>query len=104
MEADERTTSTAISISGYLESTTFDLSEYLYDTNKVEQIPLLTFQDLSTSKNTTQLDNCAPIKSSVKLGFKHIARTPSNFRKSGPKTDLKYKFKINVLNLKTFLF
>lgn len=103
MEADERTTSSAVSISGYLESTNFELSEYLYDTNKVEQIPLLTFQDSSTSKNTAQLDSCAPIKSCVKLDFKHIARTPSNLRKSGPKTDLTYKFNTHVLNVIFFI-
>lgn len=96
MEADERTTAAAISVSGYLQLTTFNLSEYLYDANKVEEIPLLTFKDINTTNKAT-IDGCKPVKTSVILDFKHIARTISSVRNSGPKTDLKYKFYVCIL-------
>lgn len=105
MEADERTTSAAIAISGYLQLTSFNLSEYIYVENKVEQIPLLTFQDSSITRKTTNFESCKPVKTSIKLNFKQITRTRNNTaRNSDTKTDITYKLDIYLYVMLSFLF
>jgi autophagy-related protein 2 len=85
LEGDEKTTSTAFSISGYLEASNFELSECLYDPNKriVEHIPIITCSDIVP----VNLENFTA-KPSLKLIFKHLQKTTENLFKSGPKTDL----------------
>lgn len=85
LEGDEKTTSSAFSISGYLEATNFELSECLYQTNSdnIEHVPLITFSEIKS----TQIENPVTAKPSLKLIFKHLEKTTKN-SKTGPKTDL----------------
>lgn len=87
LEGDEKTTSTAFSISGYLEATNLELNECLYQStsDSVEHVPLLTFSEIKSN----QIGSPVTAKPSLKLIFKHLDRaTKSSLNKTGPKTDL----------------
>ncbi|RZC41089.1 autophagy-related protein 2 A -like protein, partial [Asbolus verrucosus] len=91
LEADEKTTSTAFSISGYLEASKLELTECLYQTNdaNVEHVPLITFSDVKP----VQFESPVTAKPSLKLIFKHLEKNAkSSLNKAGPKTDLLFAF------------
>ncbi|XP_063919299.1 autophagy-related protein 2 homolog B isoform X2 [Zophobas morio] len=85
LEGDEKTTSTAFSISGHLEATSLELSECLYqNSDSIQHVPLLTFSDIKSAQFESP---AATAKPSLKLIFKHLEKTTKS-SKTGPKTDL----------------
>lgn len=81
IEADEKTTSTAFSITGHLTANKFDLLECLHNSEKVTYVPIVNFNRAGSSLPSS-------VKSNVKLKFKHVQRSNPNSRSHGPKSDL----------------
>ncbi|CAG9834337.1 unnamed protein product [Diabrotica balteata] len=85
IEGDEKTTSSAFSISGQLTAAKLELYECLYNTatSRIDSIPLISFTENSSLQNATM-----GAKPSFKLAFKHVEKTKNSIRRSGPKSDI----------------
>ncbi|KYB26228.1 Autophagy-related protein 2 homolog B-like Protein [Tribolium castaneum] len=97
LEGDEKTTSSAFSVTGYLEATNLELSECLYQSNNdnVEHVPLITFSEVKPN----QFESPVTAKPSLKLMFKYLVKTTKNSAKAGPKTDFSFVLNKCVLEL-----
>ncbi|XP_072387744.1 autophagy-related protein 2 homolog A isoform X1 [Diabrotica undecimpunctata] len=85
IEGDEKTTSSAFSISGQLTAAKLELYECLYNTatSRIDSIPLISFTENSSLQNASM-----GAKPSFKLAFKHVEKTKNSIRRSGPKSDI----------------
>ncbi|XP_044263557.1 autophagy-related protein 2 homolog A isoform X3 [Tribolium madens] len=98
LEGDEKTTSSAFSVTGYLEATNLELSECLFQSNNdnVEHVPLITFSDVKPN----QFGSPVTAKPSLKLMFKYLVKTTKNsLTKGGPKTEFMLSLHKCVLEL-----
>ncbi|XP_076267231.1 autophagy-related 2 isoform X1 [Rhynchophorus ferrugineus] len=84
IEADEKTTSSAFSISGHLTANKLELIECLHNTGEAKHIAIASF----CSSDGAALPSS--VKPNVKLKFKHTERTNSTISRkyNGPKTDI----------------
>lgn len=96
IEGDEKTTSSAFSITSQLSAAKLEIHECMYNSNDntIETVPLLVFLENTSPQNV----NLMSVKPSVKLTFKHVEKTKSsNRRNNGPKSEV--TLFLNKLNL-----